>query len=147
MLMEKEVFAFLLTILVMDLNLDSSSLHAAVMGDDGLREEQTGLVPPAQWAVKLDPGNDANQVAQQHGFINLGPVANLKDYFLFEAGSHHTKRDTIERSVQVRDTVSEPCSSHSSRERFADDAQMRVYLPLCCRTWRTTLQCRGWRNR
>jgi hypothetical protein len=117
------------------------------MGDDSRREDQTGPGPQkAQWAVKLDPGNDADQVAQQHGFINLGPVANLKDYFLFEAGSHHTKRDTIERSAQVRDTVS---------QRTADVWRVSVCVcvlkcvctSLCCRTWRTTRLCRGWRNR
>jgi hypothetical protein len=111
------------------------------MGDDVHIEAQTGPVPPAQWAVKLDPGNDADQVAQQHGFINLGPVANLKDYFLFEAGSHHTKRDTIERSAQV---------NHVPHTAPASASQMMlkgVCAYLCCRTWRTTRLCRGWKNR
>ena len=46
-----------------------------------------------QWAVKVEEGHNPDEVAEQHGFINLGPVANLKNYFLFEA-RHQNKRST-----------------------------------------------------
>ncbi|ELR11566.1 Endoprotease FURIN, putative [Acanthamoeba castellanii str. Neff] len=59
-----------------------------VMGDE-LEEQQQ----QPQWAVKVEEGHNPDEVAEQHGFINLGPVANLKNYFLFEA-RHQNKRST-----------------------------------------------------
>lgn len=57
---------------------------------------------PQQFAVKLEDGRDPEEVAREHGFINLGPVANLKNYFLFEAHERHRgKREVVADNAQV----------------------------------------------
>lgn len=37
------------------------------------------------WAVRLAPGVDPNAVAAANGFINLGPIADFSDQYLFQA--------------------------------------------------------------
>jgi len=59
---------------------------------------------PAQWAVKVE-NHDPDQVAREHGFINLGQVGNLKNYFLFQAEEHQSKREAIEQAAKVRSTL------------------------------------------
>jgi len=54
---------------------------------------------PAQWAVKVE-NHDPDQVAREHGFINLGQVGNLKNYFLFQAEEHQSKREAIEQAAK-----------------------------------------------
>lgn len=49
------------------------------------------------WAVELAPGIDADKVAADHGFKNLGPVASLDNVYLFH------KLDDKKRTVNIEE--------------------------------------------
>lgn len=56
------------------------------------------------WAVEVAEGVDPDQLAQQHGFVNLGQVASLSNVYLFEdAKNPHSRaaHDPIHESPHV----------------------------------------------
>jgi subtilisin family serine protease len=40
------------------------------------------------WAVEVAPGIDPDKLAASHGYVNLGPVGNLKDTYLFHKNAN-----------------------------------------------------------
>jgi hypothetical protein len=110
------------------------------MGDE--QEEQKQQQQP-QWAVKVEEGHNPDEVAEQHGFINLGPVANLKNYFLFEA-RHQNKRST-----QHAATVSPTCVLRGVDLEACVQRVCDCNLLCCCvdSLWPITPEYHGWRSR
>lgn len=49
---------------------------------DGAKEVKSKITD--EWVVKLEDGIEANELAHEHGFRNMGPVGDLKGYYLFK---------------------------------------------------------------
>lgn len=69
-----------------------AAIEGNIKGDDFQHEVHTD-----HWAVELAPGVDADKVAKDHGFVNLGPVGSLENIYLFH------KPEGTKRSVNEED--------------------------------------------
>ncbi len=50
--------------------------------------------------MRINAGEDPNQVAEAHGFTNLGQIASLEGYYLFELKEQHRKRDVASEKAK-----------------------------------------------
>ena len=55
------------------------------------------------WAVKLNPGADPDKVADQLHMVNLGPIGNLPNYYIFKLTDH--PRYSPAPSVAVTESI------------------------------------------
>jgi hypothetical protein len=85
------VFFVLLQLLV-------TSFVLGIGMDDRLEEHET------QWAVQLQPGQDPDELAEAHGFENLGKIGALEDHFLFQLKPQHRTREVAtDRAKRLAD--------------------------------------------
>ena len=59
-----------------------------------------------QFAVELDANSDPDQIANSHGFVNLGQIGSLDNHFLFEHSRIH------KRSIQKNQEHFEKLENH-----------------------------------
>jgi len=68
------------------------------------RSAQT-KIPTNQWAVKILPGKDPDQVAQSMGAINKGSVGSLKDTYVFLIPDSSTLTQSTRKRVKTNSDV------------------------------------------
>jgi len=44
-----------------------------------------------EWAVELNPSANADEIAANHGFDNMGRIGNLPNHYLFKLQDHHAR--------------------------------------------------------
>ncbi|ELR11151.1 peptidase, S8/S53 subfamily protein [Acanthamoeba castellanii str. Neff] len=93
----------------------------------------------SMWAIKLPSelsGDEAQeklaQIAAEHGCRVLGRVANLKDYFLIEHDPNHSRKRSIEGSLQDHPDVEWAGFQHA---RFQQKRLPAITDPLYASQW------------